>query len=155
MITILSPTRGGEKSYPNQDFAINLAKERGANLVFLYVSDVQFLNQMSSPVLVDVAAELEEMGEFLLAMAQERASKSGIEAEIVVRSGVFGDVIEAMIPQYEISTLVLGSSDQEGAVTTNDFLLQMSQKLADVHDLEVLLVRHGELLYSVEAKQGK
>ncbi len=149
MTTILSPTRGGEKSYPNQDYSIKLAKERGAKLVFLYVSDVQFPNQIASPVLIDVKAELEEMGEFLLAMAQERASKSDVEAEIVVRSGDFREVIEAMIPQFEITTLVLGSPDEKTAITTNDFLRQMSQELANTHNLDVCMVRNGEFLMNI------
>ncbi len=154
MTTILSPTRGGEKSYPNQDYAIHLAKERGAKLVFLYVSDVQFLNQISSPVLIDVKAELEEMGEFLLAMAQERASKAGIEAEIVVRSGNFREVIEALIPQFEISTLVLGSSEEKTAVTSNDFLRQLSQELANTHNLDVCMVRHGKMLEAIQPEKA-
>ncbi len=149
MSTILSPTRGGEKSYPNQDYAIKLAKERGAKLVFLYVSDVQFLNNWASPVLVDVMAELEEMGEFLLAMAQERASKSGVEVETLVRSGVFSDVLEDLIPKYEINTLVLGSSDEDTGLTTNEFLLKLSTTLHDDFGVEVLLVREGELLETV------
>ena len=146
MKIILSPTRGGEKSYPNQDFAIQLANEMGAKLIFLYVSDVQFINQMSSPVLIDVAAELEEMGGFLLAMAQERASKSGIDAETVVRSGAFREVVETLIPQYEVSTLVLGSSDNDSGHTTNEYMRQLREELADTHQIEVLLVRDGHLV---------
>jgi len=149
MTTILSPTRGGEKSYPNQDFAIELAKERGADLLFLYVSDVQFLNHRSSPVLIDVVAELEEMGEFLLAMAQERAGKSGVEADIVVRSGVFREVLQELIPKYDVSTLVLGSSDEETGVTTDEFLVNMSQELSENHPLEVLIVRDGTILQTI------
>jgi hypothetical protein len=72
MTTILRPTRGGEASYPNQDRAIKLAKERDADLLLLYVANVHFLDRLAGPVIVDVETELEEMGEFLLALAQER-----------------------------------------------------------------------------------
>ena len=40
---ILCPTRGGEGSYRTQDAAIAMAKERGDELVFLYVVDLDFL----------------------------------------------------------------------------------------------------------------
>lgn len=151
MKTILSPTRGGEKSYPNQDFAIQVAKELEAKLVFLYVSDVQFSNQMSSPLLIDVAAELEEMGGFLLSMAQERASKSDIDADIVVRSGNFREIVESLISQYEIDILVLGSSDEGSGNMTNDYMENLSQELADTHDIEVLLARKGQLLKEIKS----
>jgi nucleotide-binding universal stress UspA family protein len=154
MKTILSPTRGGEKSYPNQDFAIQLAKELEAKLVFLYVSDVQFINQISSPVLIDVAAELEEMGGFLLAMAQERANKSDIDADIVVRSGDFREIVESLISQYDIDILVLGSSDEGSGNTSNDYMENLSQELADTHDIKVLLARNGQLLKEKKAQNS-
>ncbi|MDT8304782.1 MAG: hypothetical protein RRC07_02505, partial [Anaerolineae bacterium] len=72
MITLLMPTRGGPASYPNQGGAIALARAEGARLIFLYVAHARFLNLIMSPVLVDMEAEMEELGEFLLAMAQER-----------------------------------------------------------------------------------
>ncbi len=154
MKIILSPTRGGEKSYPNQDFAIQLAKEMDAKLIFLYVSDVKFDNQLSTPVLIDLAAELEDMGAFLLAMAQERASKSGIKADIVVRSGTFRELVETLIPQYEVSTLVLGSSNEDSGHTSNDYMQQLSQALADAHIIEVLLLRDGQLLNEFKAAKN-
>ena len=145
MTTILSPTRGGERSYPNQDYAIQLAKQRGADLLFLHVSDIQFLNHRSSPILIDVVAELEEMGEFLLAMAQERAAKAGVQAQTVVRSGVFREVLSDLIPQFEIATLILGSSEEEPGHTTSEFLVNLSQEMVRQHGLEVLLVSDGAL----------
>jgi nucleotide-binding universal stress UspA family protein len=148
MAKILSPTRGGEKSYPNQDYAIKLAKEIGAELLFSYVSDVTFLDQQSSPMLLDVVAELEEMGEFLLSMVQERAIKYGVNAETVVRSGDFHEVLDELIQKHEISTLVLGSSASETGLTTDDFMFALSQDLADKHGIEVLLLRNGELINS-------
>ena len=47
--TILCPTRGGEASYANQERAIALAVEREAELIFLYVSNVHFLDLTAAP----------------------------------------------------------------------------------------------------------
>jgi hypothetical protein len=66
---ILCATRGGEASYRSQDAAIALAKERGDELVFLYVVDLRFLDKTSAPIVVDVEKEMGKMGRFLLAMA--------------------------------------------------------------------------------------
>ncbi|MEA3339900.1 MAG: universal stress protein [Chloroflexota bacterium] len=44
---ILCATRGGEASYRTQDAAIELAKERGDTLLFLYVVDLHFLDTVT------------------------------------------------------------------------------------------------------------
>ena len=84
---ILCATRGGEASLQTQDAAIALAKEQGAELIFLYVADSSFLNQTAAPLVVDIESRLVKMGEFLLLMAQERAAAQGISAQILVRKG--------------------------------------------------------------------
>ena len=56
-MSVLCPTRGGEGSYPNQDQAIAIATERGADLIFLYVSDVHFLDHIAGPKVADVVEE--------------------------------------------------------------------------------------------------
>lgn len=151
MTTILCPTRGGERSYPNQDRAASLAKERKAELIFLYISDVTFINQVASPVLIDIEAELDEMGEFLLAMAQERAAKQGVKAQATVRHGVFSEVIAEVIPEYEVDVLVLGSSDEEHGLTTPDYLRKMSAEFVEDHGVEVILLRDGEILETIQS----
>jgi hypothetical protein len=55
---ILCPTRGGKGSYPNQDRAIAIAKERGAEILFLYITNVEFLGLTAAPKLIDKWASL-------------------------------------------------------------------------------------------------
>ena len=85
MTVVLCPTRGGKSSIPNQQWAIQFAKERNARLIFLYVADVQFLNHLTSTLLVDIVHELDELGEFLLAMAQDRARQAGVGKALAVQ----------------------------------------------------------------------
>lgn len=152
MPTILAPTRGGKRSYPNQDRAIALAKERGAKLVFLYISDVQFLNQVASPTLLDVASdELEEMGEFLLTMAKERADAAGTRAETLVKSGVFREVLQEVIPEFEVDTLVLGTSQEEAGLTSPQYMRELSADLAKSLGIEVVLLLDGEIVETIAA----
>ena len=147
MRRILTPTRGGEASLPNQDRAIQIAKENDAELFFLYVADVSFLDRLASPVLVDMEAELSEMGEFVLAIAQERAAKQGVVAQALVYSGVFGEALTAAIEEHEIDTLILGSPQEKTGLTTREYLTDLSEELGERFDLEILLLSEGEVVY--------
>ena len=150
MKTILAPTRGGERSFPNQDYAIRLAKERKARLIFLYINDVQFLNTVASPVIVDVAKdELEEMGEFLVAMARERALKGEVDAETLVKNGGFQEVLDEVIQDFEVTTLAMGTSNEETGVTTHGYMRDLSGELSEKYGIEVILLRNGEALETI------
>jgi nucleotide-binding universal stress UspA family protein len=106
---ILCATRGGEASYRTQDAAIALAKERGEELLFLYVVDIDFLQRTARAVRPDVVmVEMEKMGEFLLAMAQERAQKQGVVAEYVLRHGDVRPEIIAVARELDVALVVLG-----------------------------------------------
>ncbi len=145
MNVILCPTRGGTSSIPNQEWAIRLAKERNAHLIFLYVSDVRFLDRLSSPLVVDITQELDEMGEFLLAMAQDRALQAGLEAEILVRQGVFRDALADLIHEKEVDTVVIGASTRGTGVTTARYLAILAKTVQE-KGVEMLVVDDGELV---------
>ena len=110
---ILCATRGGEASYRTQDKAIELASQRGDELVFLYVVNIEFLNKTAAPIVVDVATEIERMGEFLLAMAQERAREAGVEASLVTRKGDVRQQIKAVAVEEGVDLVVLGRPTDE------------------------------------------
>ncbi len=145
MPVILCPTRGGKSSIPNQQWAIRLAMEQNARLIFLYVSDVRFLDNLSSPLLVDVAHELDEMGEFLLGMAQDRARKAGVEADIMVRQGVFREALADVISEQEVETVVIGKSSEGVGVTTERYLAILANTVKE-KGVEMLVVEAGKLV---------
>jgi nucleotide-binding universal stress UspA family protein len=107
---ILCATRGGEASYRAQDAAIALAQERNDELLFLYVVDIEFLKSAARAVRPDVVtAEMEKMGEFLLAMAQERAQKQGVPASFILRHGDLRKELMAVASQQpDVTAVVLG-----------------------------------------------
>ncbi len=113
---ILCATRGGEASYDTQDAAIALAKERGDELLFIFVVDTRFLDKARRAVRPDVVAEeMSHMGEFLLAMAQERAQKQGVVADYVLRRGEFRDELKAAACEEGVDLVVLGRPESTGA----------------------------------------
>jgi len=147
--TILYPTRGGDNTYRNQDRVIDLARERQAELLLLYVSDVRFLDHFASPVPVDlVKAELDEMGEFLLAMAQERAEKRGVKAETMVKRGAFTDVLLEVIEKCEANVVTLGRPTTETAITTAEYISEVAQFLVARTGAAVLVIDEGVIVES-------
>ena len=105
---ILCATRGGEASYRTQDGAIALAKERGDELVFLFVADVSFLNQTAAPLVVNIESHLVRMGRFQLAMAEEQAAAQGVAAQAVVREGHLQAELVAAARELGATLIVLG-----------------------------------------------
>jgi nucleotide-binding universal stress UspA family protein len=148
MMTILCPTRGGRESHANQDFAINLAKEREAELLFLYVSNIRLISRAGPPIVVDIEEELDEVGDFLLSMAQERAEKSGVVAKAAVRRGIFSDVLKEVIVENGIKTVILGSSPKDAAgIVSYEHLQELSTELSTELGVEFIVVQDGKVAF--------
>jgi nucleotide-binding universal stress UspA family protein len=147
MATVLYPTRGGDRTHRNQDRAAALARERDANLVFLYVSNVSFLDRLGGTARIDILEEeLDDLGEFLLAMAQERAERSGVKTERAIRHGRFRPALSEVIEEYGVTTLILGRPAHDDAITTVDYITQAAQTMAADHGIEVLVLHEGEVV---------
>jgi len=153
MTTILCPTRGGKESQPNQDFAIQLALNRGSDLLFLYVTDIRFISRAGPPIVVDIEEELAEVGDFLLSMAKERAEKAGVHARSAIRSGIFSKVLREVIIEHEISTVILGSSHEQTGIVTYERLQTLSDELSEELSVEFIVVKNGEMIFHTEAKK--
>ena len=105
---ILCPTRGGPASHNTQDKAITLAKERGDTLLFLYVVNLHFLDKLAAPIVVDVEDEVQQMGEFLLLMAKERAEEQGVKTRTLSRKGKVREEIKKVAQEENVSLILLG-----------------------------------------------
>jgi len=143
---ILCPTRGGKDSYPNQDRAIALAKERGVGVLFLYITNVEFLGLTAAPKLIDIEHELDELGEFMLAMAQERAEKANVAASTLVLRGQFREVLSDVIEENEIGTVVLGSSAGGTGVVTASYIQDLIEEIHGKIGVEFIVVDQGEIV---------
>lgn len=109
MKKILCATRGGEASRRTQDEVIAMAKEEGAAILFLYVVDVEFLKVTARGVRPDVVTtEMERMGEFLLAIACERAAAQGVTAEMCLRHGPLVEALESAAREEGVDAVAFG-----------------------------------------------
>lgn len=148
---ILCPTRGGTASYPNQDRAIEIAKERGSELLFLYITNVEFLDHTALAKTVDLEAEMDEMGEFMLTMAVERAEKEGVIARMAVRRGFFREVIREMIGDFEIDCVVLGSSSGDTGVITEEYIHELMETVSCETGVEFIVVDQGNVVQTYKS----
>ncbi len=121
MDVILCATRGGEASIKTQQHAIEIAQQRGAKLVFIFVSDVRFLSTFTAPHVPAMEDEMEHLGEFLLLMAKERAEKAGVEADYTVRTGLFQAALAEAAREYGASLIILGRPAEQ-ALTTLEYM---------------------------------
>jgi nucleotide-binding universal stress UspA family protein len=140
MAKILCATRGGAASYRAQDAASRLAVDRGDELLFLYVVNIEFLDKTARAVRPDIVeAEMEKLGEFLLEMARERAANHGVNAEVVLRHGVLPEELVAVAVELKVDTIVLGKPAEEGAYS----LKELESFAADIQvktDSQVLIL---------------
>lgn len=143
MATILCATRGGEASIHTQEHAIRLAQTQDANLVFLYVADVQFLSQATAAIVVDVATEIEHMGEFLLLMAKERAEKAGVKSETLVKRGIFRHALVEAAQEVGATMIVLGSP-QEDNPAMQSLLEEVAGVIKEQTGVDVLIVDRSD-----------
>jgi nucleotide-binding universal stress UspA family protein len=123
---IVCAVRGGPASQPTIARAIGLAKETGLPLYFLYVVNLDFLSQTPTSRVHTISKEMHQMGEFILLMTQETATRQGISAEGVVRHGSVGEELIGLCHELQASYLVLGKPkvEQEDTVFTQELLHQ-------------------------------
>jgi nucleotide-binding universal stress UspA family protein len=101
-------TRGGEAGRRTQEWAIALAKEQAAELIFLCVFDPSFVGHSNEGLKAAVEKEQQWLGRALLGIAQARAEKEGVKAGREVRSGPILETIEAFLRQVDASVLIIG-----------------------------------------------
>lgn len=137
---ILCATRGGEASYRTQDAAIALAKERGDELIFLFVADISFLNQIAAPLVVDIESRLVKMGRFQLTIAQERAREQGLETQIIVRPGKLRAELVTAARELGADLIILGRPLDRDAVFDDTALGALATSLQSVTGVEVRIL---------------
>ena len=116
-------------------------------MLFMYVSNIQLIGRSARPIVVDIEEELDELGDFLLSMAQERAEKSGVPAKVAVRRGNFSKVLREVIVENKITTVVLGSSRKETGIVTYEHLQELSRELSGELGVEFIVVQDGTIVF--------
>ena len=139
---IVCATRGGEASRSTQDQAVALAKERGAEVIFLYVADCTFAGPLNGPMAAALKDELMRLGRSLLSIAQARAREHGVKAKVVVLCGPVRATIQDYLQKARVSTFVFGASGAASRHRTFDpgEVRQFAESLAQGTGIEVVVV---------------
>jgi len=126
MSGIVCAIRGGPGSRATIANAIDLARESGEPLVFVYVVDLEFLSRTGISRVRTISEEMHQMGEFILLAAQTQAAEQGVTAQGVVRHGNVREEIAELCQDIGATTCVMGrpQAGQESNVFTADMLEQ-------------------------------
>ena len=94
--------------------AARLAKENGAELIYVYAVDLTFLASGNTGSLsTDVVREsLEKLGDQILGLAEKIAASQGMESKKMLREGPVLDVLKDVIMEEKADLLVLGHEER-------------------------------------------
>ena len=128
---IVCAIRGGPDSQPTIEKAISLADKTNLQLYFLYVVNFDFLTRTESSRTSIVSDEMNQMGEFILLTAQEKAKTQNIIAKGVVRHGKVGVEIIRLAKDIQADYVVLGLPQglEENDVFATDKINEFSKKI--------------------------
>ena len=137
---IICAVRGGPDSQPTIAKAISLAKEVSEPLYFLYVVNLHFLSHTQSSRVSTISEEMGEMGEFILLIAQEKASKQGITAEGIVRHGNVREEIINLAQELSADYVVLGlpQGQEEADIFASGRIKEFGKTIEDESGAEVV-----------------
>jgi nucleotide-binding universal stress UspA family protein len=138
---IICAIRGGSKSQATIQKAIKVAKETKLPVFFLYVIDVDFLVHTSLSRVHPISEELQEMGEFILLMARDKAEAQGVESMHFVRHGDVREEILRLCRECDGRTIVLGRPrlSKERSVFSVDRLELFKKQISQECDAELLI----------------
>jgi nucleotide-binding universal stress UspA family protein len=142
MKRIVCATRGGAASRRVQEEAIALAKESGADLVFLYVADSAACRGMPQELAPVVADELTRLGRSLLHIAHVRARERGIEAGMVARCGQVRQTIVDFVVETGADALIIGAPHAKSATPQfgDEGIRAFAREVAEATGAQVVIV---------------
>lgn len=129
---ILVPTDGSERAEKAADYAIGLAKNSGASLIFLYVLDEAApayafeIESGVTPDVVELSDRMKEAASGFVDRLKERADAAGVTAEALVETGHPWKEILAVAERSGADHIVMSSHGRRalaaaviGSVTVN------------------------------------
>jgi nucleotide-binding universal stress UspA family protein len=141
MSGIVCAVRGGPDSKSTIAQAIDLARQTGLPLYFLYVVNLDFLSHTTSSRIHTISEQMHQMGEFILLAAQDSAAAQGITAQGVVRHGNVGEEIIDLCHELDADYLVLGRPkvQHEDSVFTHELLKRFVEQTEEQTGAKVIL----------------
>ncbi|HEY46901.1 MAG: hypothetical protein AMJ88_08145 [Anaerolineae bacterium SM23_ 63] len=142
---ILCATRGGHASQPTHQRAIEIALERDAELIFLYVFDQQAIQQVATPILINVSSQMDHMRAFLRNTARKQATQAGVRARVLVRAGSLREQIQAIADEQHVDLIVMGNPSEKSSLFKREALQAFADEIETETGIEVLALTDQEV----------
>jgi nucleotide-binding universal stress UspA family protein len=151
MESIVCATRGGAGSRAVRERAIEYASQHGAALTFLFVIDINSLDDADDKLRAAVCDELAWLGLALLRIAQQRADAAHVESEIVIREGLVRDEICRFIQERSADLLLIGAPrGTTTAVFGDDKVEQFAADIQQATGIPVEIVRPQKVAVGID-----
>jgi nucleotide-binding universal stress UspA family protein len=142
---ILCATRGGQASQPTHQKAIEIALDRGAELIFLYVFDQRAIQQVATPIVINVSSQMDHMRAFLRNTAQRQATQAGVKARVLVRAGSLREQIQAITKEERVDLVVMGNPSEKSSLFKREALRVLADEIEAETGIEVLALSDQEI----------
>lgn len=142
---ILCATRGGHASQPTHQKAIEVALERGAELIFLYVFDQRVIQRVASPIVINISSQMDHMRAFLENTAQKQAVQAGVKARVFVRAGSLREQIQAIANEQRVDLIVMGNPSEKSSLFKREALRAIADEIEAETGIEVLVLSDQEI----------
>jgi nucleotide-binding universal stress UspA family protein len=145
MSGIICAIRGGPHSKTTITRAIDLAKETGLTLYFLYIVNLEFLSHTSSSRIHTIMEEMQQMGEFILLSAQAAAAAKQIEAQCITRHGGVREEMIRLCREIDADYLVLGQPriERDDTHFTSQMLETFIERTEQETGAQIVLAEEG------------
>lgn len=128
---IVCAIRGGPNSQPTIEKAIELSLETKLEVFFLFIVNLDFLQNTYKSHSTTIEDEMQSMGEFILLDVCSKASEKGITANSSIRKGKVSEEIIKLCKEEDADYVILGKpkSGAEKNVITSDTLDEFAKNI--------------------------
>jgi nucleotide-binding universal stress UspA family protein len=110
---IVCGVTGSESSQKAAKAAARLAREQGADLIYVYAIDTSFLKGLTIELPSDFADKsLEQLGGHILERAVAYGQVLGVRPERILRSGPVHEVLEQVLTETKADLLIIGHEER-------------------------------------------
>lgn len=142
MAIIVCATRGGEGSRAVQLAAIERARRAGDTLIFLFVADTTFQEDVEETLRAAVQEEILWMGSAMLQVARRRAEARALEVQLAIRKGEVRKQIIQFLQEVNAARLFLGAPRGTTATVFGDDAIEVfAQSIKKATGVDVEVVR--------------
>ena len=140
MSGIVCAIRGGPGSQPTIEKALELAHQHNLRVYFLYVFNLDFMRHTSHSRSDIITADMQQMGEFILVMAENLAAEQGVEATGIMRQGEVGEEIAALGREVNADYVIMGRPKEGHNVFTRERQHTLVSEIEEKSGAQVVFV---------------